>query len=197
MKRLFCLIPLLFGLLGCVQSLHPFYQTAQLFYDPSLAGTWTDQDQKNTFVITGDAANRQYTVAFTDDHGKTGRFIVHLAKTQDHTIADILPEPIADGQLNANDEYAASMIPVHTFLIVEYSPPDLSVRQMDMGWFNQYIQAHPNEVPNAMLDKGRWVLTGSPEQVQAFALKHLNTPGAYGQPQEMVRVPAAQPGARK
>ena len=193
MKRLLALVPLLFSLLGCVQSLHPFYKNDQLFYDSNLTGTWTDSDQKNTILVTGNEKDKEYDIVYTDEKGKTGRFVVHLAKVQDRMIADIYPDDLKEDELKANAEYAMHLLPVHSFLIVEYSPPDLKVRQMDTDWFGRYIQAHADEVPHEIIDKDRPLLTGSTDQVQAFVLKHLSTPGAYGDAQDVIRAPTTKP----
>jgi hypothetical protein len=193
MKRVLALLPLLLLFVGCVQSLQPYYKPDQLFYDPNLVGKWTDADQQNNIVVTGDPANKAYNVVLTDEKGKTGRFVVHLAKIQDQMIADIYPADLQEGDLKANDEYALHLVPVHSFMVVEYSPPDLRVRQMDSDWFGKYIKAHPDEVPFSDLGSDRPVLVGTTDQVQAFVLKHIKDKGALGDAQDVIRIPATQP----
>jgi hypothetical protein len=195
MKRLLAIVPVLFLLsfFGCVQSLQPYYKDNQLFYDPNLVGKWTDADQQNTVVITGDADKKVYTVVLTDEKGKTGSFIMHLAKVQDHMIADIFPDDLKEGDLKVNDEYALHLLPVHSFMMVEYSPPDLRVRQMDFDWFKRYVDAHPDEVAYQKLQGDHYILTGTTDQVQAFVLKHASEKGAFGEAQDVIRIPSTQP----
>lgn len=193
MKRLLAILPLFLLFVGCVQSIQPYYKTDQLFYDPNLVGKWTDADQQNTLVVTGDADKKLYNVTLTDEKGKVGRFVVHLAKVQDQMIADIYPDELKDSDLNASPEYALHLLPTHSFMLVEYSPPDLKVRQMDSDWFEKYLTAHPGEVPFQKTDDNRFVLTGSTEQVQTFVLKHVPDRGAYGTAQDVIRIPATQP----
>ena len=188
MKRILLIIPLLFGLLGCVESMHPFYKESQLFYDPNLAGTWTDEDRANVIKVVGNDKDKDYSVVYTDEHGKTGQFVVHLAKVQDHLIADVYPDDLK-GQVSANDAYQLHLVPVHSFLIVEYSPPDVRVRTMNLDWFNKYVEAHPKEIQVETVDSDRRLINAPTEQVQTFVLHHLATPGAYGEPQNMVRIP--------
>lgn len=192
MKRLLAIIPLLFSLLGCVQSIQPFYKDNQVFYDPKLAGTWTNGDQDSTLVITANDKDKDYNAVYTDKDSKTGRFIVHLAKVQDHMLADVYPD-LHDDDIKGNDQFKYQLLPVHSFLIVEYAPPDMKVRVMDLDWFNKYVQGHPSEVAFEKAADDRIIMTAPTEQVQTFVLSHLKTPGAYGDAQDVIRIPATQP----
>jgi hypothetical protein len=193
MKRLLAIIPLLFFAFSCVQSLQPFYKDSQLFYDPGLIGKWTDADQQNTIVVTGDADKKVYNIVLTDNKGKTGRFIVHLARVQDHMIADIYPDELKEGDLTVGDEYALHLVPVHSFMVVDYSPPDLKVRQMDFDWFKKYLDAHPDEVGYQKLEGDHYLLTAPTDQVQTFVLKHAADKGAFSDAQDVIRIPSTQP----
>jgi hypothetical protein len=142
--------------------------------------------------VTGNDKDKDYNMLYTDKDGKSSPFIVHLAKVRNRMIADIYPDDM-DNQVKGNDEYRLYLVPVHSFMIVEYSPPDLRFRQMDLDWFNKYVQAHPKEIQCETADPDRRLLTAPTEQVQAFVLRHLDTPGAYSDEQEMNRIPTTQP----
>jgi len=37
---------------GCVPSLHPFYVDKDVAFDPSVLGTWSDKESKETWEFT-------------------------------------------------------------------------------------------------------------------------------------------------
>jgi hypothetical protein len=184
-------------LAGCVQSLHPFATDAQTTFDEKFVGTWADAELKNLLVVARAPEGNAYAVTYTDDHGKAGRFVARVAKVGDVLLADVAPaEPkFAD---DANDTYVAQLLPVHTFVVIERAGDDVVwIKAMDYGWFKKYLAAHPDEVKFEKIGTDRYLLTGPTEQVQAFAIKHLQTPGAYGEPTEFQRQAIDKPAPTK
>jgi hypothetical protein len=189
MKQFTLLLPFLF-LVGCVQSLHPYYTDDQLTWDKNLCGHWSDADGKNVFDIPEDAAEpdkKTYHVAYTDEKGKTAHFIVHLAKVDKYLLADITPEEmsVADGGM-----YKVHFLPVHSFLLVELNAQTLKIRAMKYEWLKKQLEDHPDSIAFEKPDD-RIVLTAPPEKVQAFVLKHVETPDAYGDWTEFKRTAKA------
>ena len=179
------------GMIGCVQSVHPFIKESQYTYDPSLAGKWADEDG-NVIAITGDQATNQYSAVTTEKDSKTGTYVIHMAKVQNHTLLDVAP-----GELpleNASDTYKAYFMPTHSFLLLDKTPTGLSITSMDADWAKKFIQANPNALAHLELDD-RVVLTAPTDQLQDFIFKHIDTDGAYGKPTEFKRVdsPATKP----
>jgi hypothetical protein len=194
-KHILLLVPFLF-LAGCVQSLHPFYTDEQLIFEPNLIGYWSDADGKNTFDIPAPDADHDtkvYRVAYTDEHGKTGTFIARLARADKYLIADITPDELDD---NKGGMYKAQFLPVHTFLLIEVTKDTLKIRAMDYEWLKKELETRPDSVAHEILNGERILLTAPPEKVQAFVLKHVDTPGAYGNWAEYKRAtpkPTTQP----
>jgi hypothetical protein len=195
MTRLLLLVPILL-FAGCVQSLHPFYTEEQLTFEPNLVGYWSDADGKNTLDIpelNADPDSKAYRVSYTDEHGKTGAFIARLARVDKHLIADITPEELDEAR---GGMYKAQFLPVHSCLLVEVTRDSLKVRSMDYNWLRKELEARPASISHENLDGDRILLTAPPEKVQAFVLKHVDTPGAFGDWSEYKRTtpkPATRP----
>lgn len=193
MKRLALLVPFL-CLVGCVQSLHPFYTDDQLTFDKNLCGHWSDGDGKNVLDIPDDAADadkKEYRVAYTDEKGKTGHFVIHLAKADKYLLADITPDEMSDVE---SDMYKVHFLPVHSFLLFELSGQTLKVRGMKDDWLKKQLEEHPDSIAYEKADD-RILLTAPSAKVQAFVLKHVDTADAYGDWTEFKRTPrpATQP----
>ena len=190
MKRISLLLAWLLLTSGCVRSLHPYYTEAQLVFDPSLNGTWSDAEKKSTFAVTGDAEHKLYEVLYTDvEKNKIGHFKVHLAMVQAQLIADIAP---ADPQLEDSDEYKAHLVPVHSFMLVSYDAQAIRLRSMSFEWFKKYIHEHPDSIEHELIEGSddNIILTAPPDHLQAFILKNLTTEGAYGETAEFRRISA-------
>ncbi len=178
MRHLVLILPLLL-IVGCVQSLQPFYANEQLTFDPAIAGQWVDVDGKNAINIPADDADAKgkvYHVIHTDEKGKTGHYIVHLAKVDKYTLADVKPDELATGD---SEQYAAQFLPVHTFFIVEITADELRIRPMNYDWFSKYMKAHPTELAFEQMDGDRIVLSAPTEKLQAFIVKNIDTPDAF------------------
>ena len=178
MCRLALLLPLLW-IAGCVQSLQPFYTDDQLTFDPAITGHWVDTEGKNALDIPAadaDAQGKVYHVTHTDEKGKAGRYVVHLAKVDKYMLADVKPEELQTGD---SEQFTAQFLPVHTFFIVEITADELRVRPMSYDWFSKYIKAHPTELAFEQLEGDRIVLTAPTEKLQAFVVKNIDTPEAF------------------
>ena len=183
-------------LTGCVQSLHPYYTDGQVTWEKNLIGYWSDADGKNILDIpaaTADEDQKEYRVAYTDEHGKTGHFIAKLAKVDKYLLADFTPEEMTELE---GGMYKAHFLPVHSFMLIEVGPQSLKVRAMDYDWLKKELADRPDAVAHEIVDKDRIVLTAPSEKVQAFVIKHAETPGAYGDWTEFKRStpkPTTQP----
>lgn len=184
MKQAFAALLSLFMLCGCVRSLHPFYTDSQLIFDPSLLGTWTDSEKKNTFIVTGEPDQCQYRIAYTGEDGKTADLVGHLARVGDRLIADLTVDEL---QTDHSDAYKAYFVPVHSFFLVEIKSDSLRLRTMNYNWFKDYVKQHPEAIKAEQIDSD-YLITAPPEQAQAFILKHIDTEGAYGDWAEFRRV---------
>jgi len=181
---------------GCVRSVRPFYTESQLVYDSSVLGTWTDAEGKSSFVITGNAEQKQYSAAYTDKDGRVGHFIVHLAKLdrepqRPQLLADIFPD---EPKLDENDTYKMHLLPLHSFMLVSYDATEMKLRMMERDWLDKFLQSNPGALKHERIEQDQTILTASTEELQKFILYNLETKEAFGEPTELRRIsPATLP----
>jgi hypothetical protein len=186
MRRLVHLLPLLLLAAGCVRSLYPLYTDEQLICDQALGGIWRNAETRESLDITPLPADKSYKVKYTDKEGKSGPFVVHLAKVQDTLLADMAPDELDDTR---SDVYNAHLLPLHSFMIVELAGNTLRLRTMKDDWFKEHIKAHPEALGFVQVED-EYLLASAPRQAQEFLLRNLKTEGAYSDPTEFERIPA-------
>jgi hypothetical protein len=178
MARRTTLLALLLCLVGCVRSINPVYTNDTLVADPTLLGSWTDEDGETVVVTGGDGGT--YRLAVHDD-GKTTHLVARLTKVEDLLVADFT---VDDDALPDSDVFKAHLLPLHSFFFVE-KPDDatLNLRTINPDWIGQYLERHPDAVPHrkAQSDREPPLLTGSTEEVRAFLAKVVREPGALGE----------------
>ena len=174
------------ALAGCVPSLHPFYTNADLVLEPKLEGTWKEPDTAATWSITraADRGAGAYVIVQNDADGKRGEFIGRLAKVEGKLFLDITP---AEPQIErASDFYKMQLMPVHMIISIQQVEPTLKATMLDVEWMKKFVQASPGAISHEIVNDNV-VLTASTKELQQFFLKHLATPGAYGEAMELTR----------
>lgn len=169
---------------GCVPSLHPLYTSKTLVYDPSLAGTWQQDDERWEFV--GDPNDRSYHLTITEKNNKQSKLYVHLVEFDGHRFFDFYPAE--DARLEGGDWLKISVIPVHLFLKVEKSGQTLELAAMNPDEVEKLLTEKPELIKHEFIEDGRVVLTDTPENLQAFLLKGLKTEGFFGKPFELTPI---------
>ena len=165
---------------GCiVPSLHSLYTEKDLVFNPALLGNWTDADGNLAqFTQTGAKA---YKLVYVDKDGKTASYAAHLAQIRDALFLDLYPEEVAPA--NTNGGYQLHILPMHSFWVVHQITPELKSSFMNPDWLKKYLADNPKEIAHEQVETGtnknRIVLTASTEELQAFLIAHLNTPGAF------------------
>lgn len=167
---------------GCVTSLNPIYNEDDLIFDPALLGVWSEEGSEEIYEVTryGDLA---YTLVFTDEDCKRGTFVMHLAQIEGMKFLDVYP---TEPELNTNDFYKLLLIPVHSFFRIEHSGRAARVWTMENEWLEQYLEADAAAIEHVKRDN-TVLLTASTKEVQSFQLKHVQTPGAFGEPPGKMR----------
>lgn len=182
MKTLASLLTLMFLLIsgGCVPSLQPFYTNKDVIFEPSLLATWTDS--KETWDFKKDS-ERGYKLAYTDDDGKQGEFMVHLFRVEGKNFLDLFPEK---PDLRANDFYKNHLLRLHTLLLVLQIEPTLRITTVDPEWLKKFLGKNPAAVRHEKV-ADELVFTASSEELQQFLLTHLKTEGALSEPSDLIR----------
>lgn len=172
---------------GCVPSLHQLYTSKTVIYDPTLAGTWQQDDERWEFI--GDPNDRSYHLTITEKENKPSKLFVHLVEVDGYRFFDFYPAE--DAELEGGDWLKFSVIPVHLFLRVEKSGQTLELAAMNPDETEKLLAQKPKLVKHELIEDGRVVLTDTPEKLQAFLLEGIKTEGFFGKPFELTPAKAA------
>ena len=175
-------LTLLLTLEGCVPSLQPFYAVKDVAFDPTLLGAWSGDEGKETWEFTKHG-ERGYKLLCTDENGKQGRFVVYRFRVADNNLLDLYPE---EPEPRANDTYKHHLLRLHTFLLVLQSEPTVRITTLDPDWVQRFLANNPAALQHQRVAE-RLILTASTLELQNFILAHLKTPGAFGEPDELIR----------
>ena len=184
MKTLIRLLALtvLLTLGGCVPSLQPFYTEKDVAFDLTLLGTWSGDGGKDTWEFTKHG-ERGYKLLYTDEEGRQGSFVVYRFKLADNNLLDLYPE---EPEPRANDFYKHHLFRLHTFLLVLQSEPILKITSPDPKWLQRFLGNNSAALKHQKVAE-RLILTASTLELQNFILTHLKTPGAFDEPDELIR----------
>ncbi len=185
-RKMLILIAGLSIIVGCIPSLHPLYTEKDLVFDEALVGTWQDDNQECLWKFTKNG-DKEYKLVYIED-GKKGEFIVHLLKLKDKMFIDFYPIE----QEDVNGFYAMHMIPAHTFMLVKQIQPTLQMCALNPDTLKEIIQKDPKAVKHEKLakDDDKDIFTASPEELQAFIIKNLDTPDFFADPSDLTKVEA-------
>ncbi|MFA5251296.1 MAG: hypothetical protein WC454_01775 [Phycisphaerae bacterium] len=177
-KKLF--FYLLAGILGgClpVMSLHPLFTEKDVAYDEKLIGTWEDPNGTVWQFSDANEPEKAYKFIFTDKEGKKGTFVAHLVKLENRLFLDVYPsEPPWDETDPNKVEWLHNtffFIPVHTFIKVNETEPQLKLQLTDDEELKSLLNDDPNAVEYTST-KDRLVLTASTKGLQEFVLKYAD-----------------------
>ena len=177
-------IPLIaLGLLlasACVPSLFPLYTDADLVTDARLAGAWKAADEDDlvwTFVPAGNF----YRLAVFDD-GTCAQFEARLVALDDSLFLDLLPEKPGF----ASGMYADHFLRVHTFYRIEISDDRFEVSALDLDELEQRVDEGTLEARLLEVDDTT-VLAEPTPQLQKLVVELAATPGAFSEPDVMLR----------
>ncbi len=172
---------------GCVRSVNPVYLDEQLAFDPALVGKWTDPGAKDVITCAAREDGKSYRIVFIDEKGAESAFIGHLAKVGDLRLLDLAPEQPS----NLADLAQAHFLALHSFYRITDIAPSVKFQMMGVEWLKKILSDDPQALETLPLDKDNLVLSNTTQEIQAFILKHRDTPGAWGEVKEYVRVAAA------
>lgn len=165
---------------GCLPpTLRPIYREDQLVFEPLLLGSWREEESAERWTFTAHDP-RSYRLEHRDDKGRTGEFDVHLVHLGGELFADLYPMDVEE---DLNGLMALHLLPMHTFARVQVTEEELRLSMMDRDWLDDYLADNPTALAHERLDHcddDCEIITASTEDLQAFAVRHLGTEGAYG-----------------
>ncbi len=156
---------------GClVRSVHPWLSDDSQVAEPSLAGTWRDDNAKTTAAFTGEKGS--YTLDVTDRRQETSTLTASL-----HCIGDTLLLQIGPAEPEGFNAFA--LLPAHILYKADLEGNVLSLYPVDLETFeSRAAEAGLSLLAEGSKDNG-YVLTGSPEDVQAFLIRQVEAPGFF------------------
>lgn len=178
---------LLLGLSSCIPSIYPLYSPETVVTHPSVAGTWTaDEEGPWKFTLRDD---KSYQLVTTED-GQTASFSVHFVKLGDQLFMDFFPETIGDsksvllgksyfGDLEKNSLYFMHFVPVHTFAKVEISAKSMLIKFYDPDFVKDLFEQRKIRIRHETGSDGQIILSAQTKELQKFLMKYGNDPKAF------------------
>ncbi len=183
-----------------MKCLEPICTPSDLIFDQQLIGTWKQAGQETTWQFTqqSDHRDKAYRLVITDEKGRSGTFLAHLAQLEETLFLDLYPV-VPEMKDNVLSKFYLQ--PIHTFLRVQLGEETLKLSTLKPTWLRQYLTDHPDALPHTTVapfgapylgEEGdavqRLLLTASTAQLQRFLLDHADTKDAFGDPVTLERV---------
>ena len=157
-----------------VTSLHPYYTSKDLLYEPSLIGQWTNSqqaDERWTFEREGQDA---YRLTYATGDG-TNLTQAHFFKLEGQNFIDV-------AGLDQNWNALPPPIPSHLLLRVLQLSPTLRLAPIGNDWLKTLLEKQPSAIRHQLIrDKNdiRVVLIDETKDLQTFITRHLKTDEAW------------------
>lgn len=165
------------GLFGCgVASIAPIVTDADLVDEPRLAGTWLEEDGKESAAITP-TGRGSFDIVYTEKDGKVGRFHGRLGQLGPYRVLDVQPqEPMPA----ASDTYRSLILRAHGVLVIDSIGRTLHFRMVSGDSLKAYLKRHPADASHTMVGESILLTASSPE-VRRFLVAFLGRPGMLGE----------------
>lgn len=183
-------------LAGCVPSIHELYTRKTKTWDPALLGIWQGSEPDEIWTFE-EGDDRTYILSIVQkDSGEVriSEFDVTLVNLYgDHYMdwfpaENELPEPVGD-------VYRFHLLPVHTFVKVHATDPNLTISLMDPDKVEDLLTDNPDLVKHEVRDD-RLILTADPEALQSFLRNPKAAENIWTDPVDLKRLSNA-PGETK
>jgi hypothetical protein len=172
---------------GCVYSIQPLYTNADLELMPALAGTWGGESPLVRLTIA-EQPDSTYLLIYTDEAGKTDRFIGHLTGIGPLRVLDVEPERSGGDH---GDSYESQLLSLHAFFVIDRADRWLRVRTLEADSLRAWAEAHPDAVP-LVEREGTLVLTAGTADLRRLVTTLAGRAG-YLASDSLVRLVPAPP----
>jgi hypothetical protein len=170
---------------GCfIKSLYPFYTKKDIVYDPTLPGTYMDEDSSK-WVIKQQmkwpiAPDNSYQVEIIDDEGGMGSFNVHMFRLNGQFYLDFYPS----GKIGSNDIIEENIVLTHSLAKVTYSEATIKIQWFNEVWLEKLlnenkIRIRHEKIYDSDINSNSYLLTAPTEELQKFILKYGDDPMAF------------------
>lgn len=174
-----------------VVSLHPLYTSDTLVMNEDILGSWTSGSE--TWEFSKQDAN-SYELVYTDLESSINKtvtsstFAAHLVKLGEDYYLDLL----SNFDCDVTFLEAFSVIPAHLIMKLEFTEEALVLSTMSSDWLEELLAHNKLRIKHEVLDRGdedqSWVITASTEELQKFITKYGDSPEAFEDPTELVRL---------
>jgi hypothetical protein len=178
---LFVALVALTGPACLVVSLQPAYDDSSITWDPTLVGSWKNDDDETAVDIEA-AEWHSYKVSLHSAHD-TFTLTGHLTQLGDRTLLDLMPQAGVDS--------AALLLPVHAVFRIEHTSDGLSIAALDYDQLRERVLK--GDLPHAVIDERKNVVfTGDSSQFRAWLMQPGSKGPVFAEPVHLTR--AAQAG---
>jgi hypothetical protein len=169
---------------GCAASVHPVAPEKNCVFDPSLLGKWTHtkKDGERTEYLVEKEGPDGYRISFVPPEKTLKQvYTAHVFRLGDALFYDLVFSNVAlkDEALDAED---LGVYRTHAFGRIWIQPDEIRVGALDEGWLETALDS---KKVTLRYEKGGShtgvdiLLTGSPEEIRAFAQKYADDKDAF------------------
>ncbi len=149
---------------GCLTTtLHAPYSDETIVYDSTLVGLWSGPESGEILKFNK-GQNRSYNLVYIDENDCLGHFEAVLFKINDQRFLDIYP---ADLVTDWSDAYKEHFQPLHSFMLIEQTEPNLKLALLDTDNLYKYIKEKSPEIKYEKIN-GDLILTSPTAELQKF-----------------------------
>ena len=158
-------------LTGCIlTSVHPFYTSNDVVFEPSLVGNWTNAQSTEHWAFERKTAD-SYLLTYVED-SVTNIVPTHLFRLDGQLFMDIA------GQ-EQDWKALPPPTPSHLLLKVTQLSPTLQMAPLNHDWVKGVLEKEPGALQHVLIKEPdtqncRIVLTAATAELQAFLKKNLN-----------------------
>lgn len=187
-------ILLLLTLVGCIRSLYPLFTEDDLFFMPSLIGTWIEEEGKDTWTFVKEGEKEYTLYHYQAEYEETGgikmcgdtvKFSAQLGKLDKYFFLDIFPNKPETKVKNGFYNY--HLLPIHTISRLWIEGDTLKLSMLDNDWIEKMIDNNAFKIQHARPNE-QLILTASTEELQALVIKYAENSKAFPKPGVLHRI---------
>jgi len=179
LKILCYLILIMLFLTGCVASIEPFYTEETVINMPELYGKWLKLNEDGTPVIEHPWEFEENEVLTFDDQGREGVLKVTYFKINQNVFIDSYVSHLPE----VNEYTEVHLYPLHRVSKVELENNRLTIKHLNLGWFQNYIKENPSSW--IVKNESSLVLNASPEDWVKFLEEYGSSEEAFPKDEKM------------
>ncbi|MFQ6674769.1 MAG: hypothetical protein ACE5LH_00345 [Fidelibacterota bacterium] len=164
-----------------VKSVHPWYDTGTVVFEPALLGDWSNPEEGIFLRFSQKGDNIFYDVEYVEDNDTT-YFRAFLTRLDDELYLDYTPRP---GTLEGWTDIL--MLPLHSLMKTELNPGELVLTPPDYSWLTSRTKSGDLEEIQYQLVGDDPVLTSPTPALRQFIVRYGSQEGFWGDPLKVTR----------